>query len=199
LDTKQRIIKTALLVFLEKGFDRTSMKEIARRSGVTKGGIYHYFESKEHLFLEALSFITTQMKKWRTTQFRSVNSAKDLLAALFGSIRSMRVAFSRIVGETAEHHPYSFLEILISAARRNEGVKREMEAIYSRTRENISTILLHAQERGEIRGDIDCRVLAFQINALIEGTLLLSVLDETFDLDTIGDQMYRNMWRTIEK
>ena len=175
------------------------MKEIARRSGVTKGGIYHYFESKEQLFREALAFITAQMKQWSTSQFRSVSSARDLLAALFGSIRSMRLAFSRIVGEAAEQHPYSFLEILISAARRNEGVRREMEAIYSRTRENISNILLRAQERGEIRSDIDCKVLAFQINALIEGTLLLSVLDDTFDIDAVGDLMFRNIWRTIEK
>jgi AcrR family transcriptional regulator len=175
------------------------MNEIAARTGVTKGGIYHYFESKEHLFREALGYITERMKKWSNSQFRSVSSAKDLLAALFSSIGSMNMAFSRIAGESTGQHPYSFLEILINAARKDEGVKREMEAIYSQTRENITKILLHAREEGEIRDDIDCQALAFQINALIEGTVLLSVLDETFDLEAIGELMYRNIWRMIER
>lgn len=175
------------------------MKEIARQAGVTKGGIYHYFESKEHLFREALSFVTQQMKEWSTSQFRSVSSAKDLLAALFGSIRSMSEAFASIVGETGVRQPYSFLEILVNAARRDEGVKHEMESIYSFTRRNLANVLLRAQREGEIRSDIDCETLSFQINALIEGTLLLSVLDATIDLNTIGEEMYRNIWRTIGK
>ncbi|KPJ61462.1 MAG: hypothetical protein AMJ46_01905 [Latescibacteria bacterium DG_63] len=175
------------------------MKEIARQAGVTKGGIYHYFESKEHLFREALSFITEQMKEWSIFQFRSVSSARDLLAELFGSIRSMSEAFAGIVGETGVHQPYSFLEILVNAARRDEGVKREMASIYSLTRQNVANVLLRAQREGEIRSDIDCETLSFQINAVIEGTLLLSVLDATVDLDTIGDEMYRNIWRTIKK
>jgi len=58
LDTKQSIIRTALQVFLKKGYDGTSLREIALEAGVTKGGIYHYFESKEHLFGEALALIT---------------------------------------------------------------------------------------------------------------------------------------------
>ncbi len=173
------------------------MKEIARQAGVTKGGIYHYFESKEHLFREALSFITARMERWSASQFRSVSSAHDLLAALLGSIRSMRDAFAGIVGETEAPHPYSFLEILVNAARRDEGVRHAMETIYSRTRENVAKILRRAQEEGEIREDIDCEVLAFQINALIEGAMLLSVLDGTVDLDTIGERMFRNIWITI--
>jgi AcrR family transcriptional regulator len=197
LETKERVIRTALEVFLERGYERTSMREIAHRAGVTKGGIYHYFQGKEHLFREALSFITQQMEEWSGSQFRFVNSAKDLLAQLFGSIKSMSEAFAGIVGERAKEQPYSFLEILVTAVRRDEGARRKMMSIYSDTRQNIAKILVRAQERGEIKNDIDCEVLSFQINALMEGTLLLSVLDGTVDLDTIGEQMYRNIWRTI--
>ena len=199
LGTKERIIKAALGVFLERGYDRTSMREIAHQAGVTKGGIYHYFQSKEHLFREALCFITEQMEDWSTSQFRSVSSARDMLGAVFGSIKSMSEAFAGIVGERGKRQPYSFLEILITAVRRDEGARRKMESIYSRTRNNIAKILLCAQERGEVRSDIDCEALSFQINALIEGTLLLSVLDGTVDLDSVGEQMYRNIWRTIAK
>lgn len=199
MDTKQRIIRTALRIFLEKGYEGGSMKEIAGEADVTKGGIYHYFESKEHLFREALRFITSQMEVWSASQFSSVSSARGLLEALLGSVKSMREAFAGIVGEDAKPHPYSFLEILVNAARKSEDVRHEMEAIYSHTRENIKQLLLKAQEAGEIRDDIDCEALAIEINALMEGILLLSVLDDTIDLDTTGDRIYRNMWRMIAK
>lgn len=184
-------------IFLQKGYDRTSLREIARGAGVTKGGIYHYFESKEHLFREALCFITSEMGKWSASQFREVNTARGLLEALFGSVRSMNEAFAGIVGEDLGPHPFSFLEILINAARRHEGVRREMETIYSTTRENVKKQLLQAQGQGEIRSDVDCEALALEINALMEGILLLSVLDDTIDLDAAGERLYRNMWRMI--
>lgn len=197
METKQRIIKTALRIFLKKGYDRASMNEIARETGVTKGGIYHYFKGKEHLFREALAFITAEMDRWSTSQFRAVRSARDLLAGLFGSIASMRDAFAGIVGESEDQHPYSFLEILVNAARRDEGVRREMGTIYAHTRRNIKDLLLQGQQTGEIRSDIDCEALAFEITALMEGTLLLSVIDETVDLSVVGDRIYKNMWTMI--
>lgn len=39
--------------FLEKGYYQTSMESIARRAGVTKGGLYHHFRSKDEILLEA--------------------------------------------------------------------------------------------------------------------------------------------------
>jgi AcrR family transcriptional regulator len=196
LDTKQQIIKAALKVFLQKGYDGASLTAIIREAGVSKGGIYHHFESKEHLFREVLGFTTAEMDKWSTSQFRSVTSARDLIPALLGSLQSMSEAFSGIVGEGAQH-PYSFLEILVNAARRHEGVRREMEAVYSKTRQAIGDLLRRSQEDGEIRPDIDCDVLALEINALMEGVLLLSVLDETIDLGTVGRRLYENMWKMI--
>jgi AcrR family transcriptional regulator len=196
VDTKQKIIRTALRIFLEKGYDRASLREITQEAGVSKGGIYHHFGSKEDLFREALAFITAEMDKWSTSQFRSVKSAKDLVAALLGSLKSMSQAFADIVGEGAQH-PYSFLEILINAARRHESVRREMEAVYSGTRRAIEDLLVQSQRAGEIRPDIDCEALALEINALMEGILLLSVLDETINLGAVGSRLSENMWKMM--
>jgi AcrR family transcriptional regulator len=44
------IVAAALQVFVERGFAATTLTEVARRAGVTKGTVYLYFESKEALF-----------------------------------------------------------------------------------------------------------------------------------------------------
>jgi AcrR family transcriptional regulator len=45
----QAIIEAAVQVFLEKGYEGTSMESIAKRSGLTKGGLYHHFKSKDEI------------------------------------------------------------------------------------------------------------------------------------------------------
>jgi AcrR family transcriptional regulator len=48
-DTRQRILDTALDLFIERGYDKTSLREIAERVGVTKAALYYHFSSKEEI------------------------------------------------------------------------------------------------------------------------------------------------------
>ena len=47
------IIQAAVDEFLEKGYEAASMDAIARRAGVSKGGLYHHFRSKDEILLYA--------------------------------------------------------------------------------------------------------------------------------------------------
>jgi AcrR family transcriptional regulator len=52
-DTRERILETALDLFIEQGYEKTSLREIAERIGVTKPALYYHFSSKEKI-LETL-------------------------------------------------------------------------------------------------------------------------------------------------
>ncbi len=47
--TRTRIVESALRLFQENGYDRTTMRAIAKEAGVSVGNAYYYFNSKEHL------------------------------------------------------------------------------------------------------------------------------------------------------
>ncbi|ARF74754.1 TetR family transcriptional regulator [Kitasatospora albolonga] len=47
--TRTLILETALRLFAERGYDRTTMRAIAQEAGVSVGNAYYYFSSKEHL------------------------------------------------------------------------------------------------------------------------------------------------------
>ncbi|MFF3401756.1 TetR family transcriptional regulator [Streptomyces sp. NPDC002659] len=47
--TRTLILETALRLFQERGYDRTTMRAIAKEAGVSVGNAYYYFASKEHL------------------------------------------------------------------------------------------------------------------------------------------------------
>ncbi|MGB3244103.1 MAG: TetR/AcrR family transcriptional regulator [Sulfitobacter sp.] len=52
--TRARLLLAARCIFARNGFEGTSMESIAREAGVSKGLIYHYFNSRDALFIEAL-------------------------------------------------------------------------------------------------------------------------------------------------
>lgn len=49
MDRLQEIFSKALELFIERGYDNTPMSLVARELGLSKAGMYHYFDSKEHL------------------------------------------------------------------------------------------------------------------------------------------------------
>jgi len=52
-ETKERILSTASKMFLEKGLEAVGMRDIMSAAGLTPGGFYRHFESKEQLIAEA--------------------------------------------------------------------------------------------------------------------------------------------------
>lgn len=48
-ETKQTILRAAEQLFCQRGYEATSMQEIVQLSGISKGGIYHHFASKEEI------------------------------------------------------------------------------------------------------------------------------------------------------
>ena len=84
--SRAAILSAALGLFQERGYEATTMRAIAERAGVSLGGSYHYFPSKEHLVLEFyrhthelhLAAITPMLAR-----------EKDLTARLRGTVRAV--------------------------------------------------------------------------------------------------------------
>jgi AcrR family transcriptional regulator len=50
MSTRDRILDVALDLFIEKGYDKVSLREVAERVGVTKAALYYHFASKDEIF-----------------------------------------------------------------------------------------------------------------------------------------------------
>lgn len=63
-EAKRRfILDVALELFNEKGYDHTTMDDIAEKAGIGKGTIYEYFKSKKEFIKEAYHYYTTPNKE----------------------------------------------------------------------------------------------------------------------------------------
>ncbi|WP_321421397.1 TetR/AcrR family transcriptional regulator [uncultured Methanobacterium sp.] len=69
------ITQAAIDVFLEKGYENTTMDAIAKKAGISKGGLYHYFPSKEMVLIFANEKISQKVKEIMTNASKC-NSVK---------------------------------------------------------------------------------------------------------------------------
>ncbi|KUO75083.1 MAG: hypothetical protein APF77_10370 [Clostridia bacterium BRH_c25] len=74
-ETREKILRTAELVFAERGFDGARVDDIAKRAGVNKALIYYYFESKDEILNELFE---TLMEDGGQVQSESLTSIPDL-------------------------------------------------------------------------------------------------------------------------
>jgi len=199
LHTKENITKTALKLFLRNGYEKTSLNQIAREVGITKPAIYHHFKNKDELIHEVLSLFFEEMGKWSRARFESCKTLKELLKAFFQSLKSFKEVADVLLGKEEESSRYSFLELLLAASKKDPTIQKRIEDGFLHSREFLKEKLLEAQKKGEIRKDIDCEIYAFQIHAIIEGTGLISYLDKSIDIETIGEQMFNNIWKMVKK
>jgi AcrR family transcriptional regulator len=80
-DTRERIQQIALELFAEQGYERTSLREIAERLGVTKAALYYHFKSKEDIvrsFTEDYFARIDAIISWGKEQPRSAQTAQEL-------------------------------------------------------------------------------------------------------------------------
>src|ERR1700751_4373166 len=81
-DTRARIQQVALELFAEQGYERTSLREIAERLGVTKAALYYHFKSKEDIvrsFIEDYFCRLDALIAWGREQSPGPRTAQELL------------------------------------------------------------------------------------------------------------------------
>ncbi|SHF28834.1 TetR/AcrR family transcriptional regulator [Streptoalloteichus hindustanus] len=88
-----RIMRAAVRLFAEQGFDGTTVQQVVDAAEVTKGALYHYFESKDDLLYEIYhSLIAIQLA-----------GAERILAAGAGPAETVRALVVDLVETTAAH------------------------------------------------------------------------------------------------
>lgn len=139
----QAILEMAAQLFGQQGFQKTSIDEIARLSGVSVGTVYYYFKSKDRL-LETVQL--RSIKAWRQATHSAAREAPDSRAArLAASLRAsaayaMKDSVIRgiLAGDTRVLLPHSH--------KAREAVKESLNIEYS-----LSLGVLN----GELRADLD--------------------------------------------
>lgn len=84
---REAILKAATATFLRYGFKKTSMDDVAQAAGVSRQGLYLYFDAKDLLFREALQYLVSHMISTARSVAEDGNlSLRDRLLGVFEAV-----------------------------------------------------------------------------------------------------------------
>jgi AcrR family transcriptional regulator len=137
-----RLLAGATKLFAMKGFDRTSVQEIVEAAGVTKGAMYHYFDSKDDLLYEIYARVlreqTDQLEKVAATEAplreRLTAAASDVVVSTIANLDDNTI-FTQSMHQLSDE--------------KRKAVRAERRKYHERFR----SLIEEGQDSGEFRDD----------------------------------------------
>src|SRR5215813_4691871 len=80
-ETRRQILDTALTLFRERGFEETTIRDIAGRAGLSLGAAYYYFKSKEAIVGAYYDYIQEEHQARAREAFAKAETLRDRLRA----------------------------------------------------------------------------------------------------------------------
>ncbi len=159
--THNKILEVAAKIFSEKGYNATSMREIAETLNITKAALYYHFSGKEAIFSACITGSLDKMVQTYEDLAKSNDPIWDKLETMIGGIFTF-----------SQSRPYTFklITLLISQNFDRDIDKRMLRNFFKRQQKSINTIVQKGVKQGEIRDDIPVNLLASGISGLIHYT-----------------------------
>ena len=82
LDSRQEILRTAARLFQQRGYDATSMNDVAASLKLSKGGLYHHFQSKDEILFEIMNHAMEITQERVVNPVRGIADPEERLRAL---------------------------------------------------------------------------------------------------------------------
>jgi AcrR family transcriptional regulator len=166
----QEILDAAIAVFCEKGFRGTRLEDIAGRAGVTRGAVYHYFEGKPDVLVQAVR----SRIRWSFRDLEATAGRKGEPA----SVR-LRLVLRRTWEAWRQPHWAPIVRLMLGELQADfpalveawldEGPRRGWAL--------VERILDEGRQDGEFRRDLDTRVAA---RFLVSGLMLQLLMQVHF-------------------
>jgi len=169
--SRQAIVDAALDVFAVRGFRASALAEIAERIDMTPAGILYHFGSKEELLVAVIA--------------ERDRRAGGLLADLSRKVGLASLHELERIAELCEAEPgLAALHTVLQTESFEPGAPAH-DYFLGRSRfvrEALEAFLVDAQEKGEVRPDVDCSARSREMIAFLEGAAVLWLLDRSVSL-----------------
>lgn len=153
-EKRQRILQVAREEFAKNGFENTSIQQIAKKSGISVGSVYKYFDNKEQFFTyivqDGLSSLEDLLMKLAPAE-------EDILLKAEKIIRSL-LKFSKEQPELIQ------LYCALTTGDNSEFLDELSQRIEAVTASVYTQTISIAQETGEVRKDINPAMFAFLLD-----------------------------------
>jgi AcrR family transcriptional regulator len=153
---REAVLRTAIDLFNRRGYDATSISDLAAELGVTKSAVYHHFVSKEALLSAALDEALEGLSS-------AVEAASAATDGEPSSVR-LRTTVEAAVRILADNLP---AVTLLLRVRGNSVLERSAMERRRHIDERLAVLVRHAAAEGDLRGDVDPDVISRLIFGMV--------------------------------
>lgn len=170
-DNRENILNAAFAVFARRGYENTSIKDIAEEAGVAQGLVHYYFKSKQLLVLAVLDFVCEKVDMGVEGEVGALQAFEHTKAMLRTSRDTNSLYFQ-----------------LIGAGLHDEAIGAGVRKFVRSERERVEAIA--RQVLAEREADPSpARGIAGVVWAAILGIMVQSLIDPEFDADEAVDAL----------
>lgn len=171
--TKQFIVERSSVVFNTKGYMGTSMQDIMDATGLTKGGLYGNYKSKEAIAFAAFDYNVKKITEKLSKAIKAENNAPNKLHAILNFYKTYYFE-PPVVGGCP------ILNMAIEADDTHPGLRLKVVEALDLLRSSIIHILKKGQSYGQIKADEDVNKFATVFLSTIEGGIMMSKAYQDF-------------------
>ena len=164
---RKEVSDAAWRVILREGLDRTSVRAIAQELGCTTGVVMHYFRTKDELMLFALDRVLA----------RSANQLKSSIESYEGFERLERVFIKSLPEDSKSEVGWKIWLAFLGHAVGHPKLMAEHRHRYANLRDFVVRELKELRGKGILRSDVNLRLEASALIALVDGVSIGMVID----------------------
>ncbi|MFT4697178.1 MAG: TetR/AcrR family transcriptional repressor of nem operon [Flavobacteriaceae bacterium] len=187
--TTRFIIEKVAPLFNQKGYAATSMSDITKATGLTKGAIYGNFKNKEAVAIAAFN--------------KNVNDLLKRIAKHQEQSKSPLEKLFLIIDFYKGYYDYSqelggcpLLNIGVDAKNQNTSLLNQVRYVINKTQNNIAKLVEWGKAEGEIKNNVDAVLFSKNLYSRIEGAIFMTY---TMDDDSYLQEAMNEIDELIKK
>ncbi|WP_224482703.1 TetR/AcrR family transcriptional regulator [Robertkochia aurantiaca] len=179
--TSRFIIETIAPIFCRQGYEGTSLSEMTRATGLTKGAIYGNFENKDMLYIESFSYLFGKMT-------RRLNDYLEKESDPMGKLMQFTEFYKNYYELAAPWGGCPLLNFGVDSVNHNKEVCALVREGIDTLQGTLHRLIEQGREQGQIRRSISPETFSRRFFSLIQGAVYMTyVTDYTFYLkDCMG-------------
>ena len=191
-ETKRKLVDAGMNLMRAHGYNATTVDDICTAAGVTKGGFFHYFKSKDEIAKAALTrFHEGKVKDYEEAPFRKLT---DPLDRVFGRLDYVKGAAGVEKHQTKGCLIGMFAQEL---AFTNPELRTACQLVFSKIIEDFAKDLEAAKATHAPNATFDPKGLAMFYVAIVQGSLVLAKAAESRDVVEANIEQFRVYLQTL--
>lgn len=187
--TKNLIITKAISLFNTKGYRATSLSDITKASGITKGAIYGNFNNKDAVAVAAFEHAVELVLQNLRDKIRSAKTAPLKLKAIAGY-------YQEYIPNPPIEGGCPIINTAIEADDNHPLLRTKVVRFMAMVKESVTKIIYRGIQEGQIKAGVNAEEFAASFYATIKGAIMISRVEG--DLTTFN-HVFKHLTKEVDE